>query len=79
MSSAHHKKHISKVMVHTTVGFAFSGSPECGGEGLKIGCHRCQGRNLIKKIKCRLNNLDFACHSLLALFPSTQDLFAGHL
>ena len=39
--SAHHKKHIGKVMAHCTVGFLFTNSPEEGGKGFLIGCHRC--------------------------------------
>jgi hypothetical protein len=34
--SVHHKKHISKVMAHATVGYYFSGSPENGGEGVFV-------------------------------------------
>ncbi len=34
--SVPHKKHISKVMAHATVGFYFNGSPENGGEGLLL-------------------------------------------
>ena len=41
--SAHHKGHIGKVMAHCTVGFLFTGSPERGGKGFLIGCHRCAG------------------------------------
>jgi hypothetical protein len=40
--SVHHKKHISKVMAHATVGFYFNGSPENGGEGLLLQFQRCQ-------------------------------------
>lgn len=40
--SVHHKKHISKVMAHATVGYYFNGSPENGGEGLLINFQRCQ-------------------------------------
>jgi hypothetical protein len=32
--SAHHKKHIAKVMVHCTVGFCFNGNVEYGGDGI---------------------------------------------
>ncbi len=39
--SAHHKKHIAKVMVHCTVGFCFNGNVENGGDGFLIGAHRC--------------------------------------
>jgi hypothetical protein len=39
--SAHHKKHIAKVMVHCTVGFCFNGNVEYGGDGFLIGAHRC--------------------------------------
>jgi hypothetical protein len=38
--SAHHKKHIAKVMVHCTVGFCFNGNVEYGGDGFLIGAHR---------------------------------------
>ena len=41
--SAHHKKHIGKVMAHCTVGFLFTNTPEQGGKGFLIGCHRCAG------------------------------------
>ena len=39
--SAHHKKHIAKVMAHATVGMLFDGSVEDGGKGFLIGLHRC--------------------------------------
>ena len=39
--SAHHKKHLAKVMVHCTVGFCFNGHVENGGDGFLIGAHRC--------------------------------------
>jgi hypothetical protein len=38
----HHKKHISKVMAHATVGYMFTGSPENGGEGILIQLQCCQ-------------------------------------
>jgi len=44
--NAHHKNHIEKVMVHATVGYAFDGSPENGGDGLLIGLHRCQAHKV---------------------------------
>jgi hypothetical protein len=40
--SVHHKKHISKVMAHATVGYYFKGSRENGGEGLLLHLQRCQ-------------------------------------
>ncbi len=40
--AVHHKKHISKVMAHATVGYLFTGNPEDGGEGLLLGLNRCQ-------------------------------------
>jgi hypothetical protein len=39
--SVHHKCHIEQVMVHATTGFAFHGTPENGGEGIKISLDRC--------------------------------------
>ena len=39
--SVHHKCHIEQVMVHATTGFAFDGTPENGGEGIKISLDRC--------------------------------------
>jgi hypothetical protein len=47
--SAHHKNHIAKVMAHATVGFAFEGSPEDGGDGLLVGLHRCQGMRVFER------------------------------
>jgi hypothetical protein len=47
--SVHHKKHISKVMAHATVGYCFSGSPENGGEGLLIKLQRCQAYKVAQK------------------------------
>lgn len=48
--SAHHKNHITKVMGHATVGFAFEGGcPENGGEGLLIALHRCQAHKVYQK------------------------------
>ena len=39
--SAHHKRHITKVMAHCTVGYCFTGNVEDGGCGYLIGLHRC--------------------------------------
>ena len=39
--SAHHKKHIAKVMGHCCVGYLFDGDVESGGEGFLISCDRC--------------------------------------
>jgi hypothetical protein len=39
--SAHHKKHIAKVMAHCCVGYLFDGDVENGGEGFLISCDRC--------------------------------------
>ena len=39
--SAHHKKHIAKVMAHCVVGYLFEGDVEAGGEGFLISCDRC--------------------------------------
>jgi hypothetical protein len=39
--SAHHKKHIAKVMGHCCVGYLFDGDVEPGGEGFLISCDRC--------------------------------------
>ena len=41
--SAHHKRHIGKVMAHCTVGYLFESNVEDGGQGFLIGCHRCAG------------------------------------
>jgi hypothetical protein len=38
--SAHHKKHIDKVMAHCCVGYMFDGNVEAGGEGFLISCDR---------------------------------------
>jgi hypothetical protein len=40
--AVHHKKHISKVMAHATVGYLFTGDPENGGEGILVQLKRCQ-------------------------------------
>ena len=47
--SVHHKKHISKVMAHATVGYCFTGSPENGGEGCLIKLQRCQAFKVAQK------------------------------
>jgi hypothetical protein len=39
--SAHHKKHIAKVMAHCCVGYLFAGDVEAGGDGFLIACDRC--------------------------------------
>ena len=39
--SAHHKKHIAKVMAHCCVGYLFDGEVENGGDGFLISCDRC--------------------------------------
>ena len=39
--SAHHKKHIAKVMAHCCVGYLFDGDVEAGGDGFLISCDRC--------------------------------------
>ena len=66
--SVHHKKHISKVMAHATVGYCFNGSPENGGEGVLLHIQRCQafkvaqrtyrgkGGRVIKKGECILTD-----------------------
>ena len=38
--SAHHKKHIAKVMAHCCVGYMFQGDVEDGGDGFLISCDR---------------------------------------
>jgi hypothetical protein len=47
--SAHHKKHMAKVMGHATVGFAFDGDPAKGGDDILIGMHRCQAERVYLK------------------------------
>jgi hypothetical protein len=37
--SAHHKSHISKVMMHCTMGYLFADDPELRGQGYLIGCN----------------------------------------
>ncbi len=39
--SAHHKKHIAKVMAHCCVCYLFHGDVEAGGDGFLILCNRC--------------------------------------
>jgi hypothetical protein len=39
--SAHHKKHIAKVMAHCCVGYLFEVEVEAGGDGFLISCDRC--------------------------------------
>jgi hypothetical protein len=39
--SAHHKKHIAKVMSHCCVRYLFEGDVEAGGDGFLISCDRC--------------------------------------
>jgi hypothetical protein len=38
--SAHHTKHIAKVMTHCCVGYLFDGDVEDGGDGFLISCDR---------------------------------------
>jgi len=47
--SVHHKKHISKVMAHATVGYCFTGSPENGGDACLIQLQRCQAFKVAQK------------------------------
>jgi hypothetical protein len=47
--AAHHKKHISKVMAHATVGYFFTGDPEQGGEGILLQFQRCQAFKVAQK------------------------------
>ncbi len=66
--SVHHKKRISKVMAHATVGYFFNGNPENGGEGVLLHIQRCQtfkvaqrgyrgkGGRVIKKGDCILTD-----------------------
>ena len=45
----YHKNHIDKVMCMAVTGFAFEGTPENGGVGVKIGLHRCEAARIAKK------------------------------
>ena len=45
----HHKKHISKVMAHATVGYCFTGDPENGGDACLIQLQRCQAYKVAQK------------------------------
>jgi hypothetical protein len=47
--AVHHKKHISKMMAHATVGYCFTGSPENGGEGILLQLQRCQSFKVAQK------------------------------
>lgn len=47
--AVHHKKHISKVMAHATVGYFFTGDPENGGQGLLLGLNRCQAYKVAQR------------------------------
>ena len=47
--SVHHKKHISKVMAHATVGYCFTGDPENGGDACLIQLQRCQAFKVAQK------------------------------
>jgi hypothetical protein len=47
--AVHHKKHISKIMAHATVGYLFTGNPEDGGEGILSGLNRCQAIKVAQK------------------------------
>ncbi len=49
--SAHHKKHIAKVMGHATVGDLFEGQIENGGDGFLIGQHRTQSIKIAQHIQ----------------------------
>jgi hypothetical protein len=49
--SAHHKKHIAKVMGHATVGYLFDGEVENGGDGFLIGLHRTQSIKIAQRIQ----------------------------
>jgi hypothetical protein len=40
--AVHHKKHISKIMAHATVGYCFTGNQENGGDGILLNLQRCQ-------------------------------------
>jgi hypothetical protein len=47
--AVHHKKHISKLMAHATVGYCFTGDPENGGEGILLQLQRCQAFKVAQK------------------------------
>ncbi len=47
----YHKSHINKLMVIAVVGFAFVGSPENGGEGVKIAFTRAQCTKIAAKLQ----------------------------
>ncbi len=47
--AVHHKKHISRVMAHATVGYCFTGDPENGGEGILLQLQRCQAFKVAQK------------------------------
>jgi hypothetical protein len=49
--SAHHKKHIAKVMGHATVGYLFDEHVEKGGDGFLIGLHRTQSIKIAQRIQ----------------------------
>jgi hypothetical protein len=46
---AQHKNHVAKVMAIVFTGYAFDGSVENGGTGLKLGCFRCQSARIAGK------------------------------
>jgi hypothetical protein len=47
--SVHHKKHISQVMAHATVGYCFTGDPENGGDACLIQLQHCQAFKVAQK------------------------------
>jgi hypothetical protein len=47
--AVHHKKHISKVMAHATVGYFFHGDPEQRGEGILLQFQRYQAFKVAQK------------------------------
>ena len=57
--SAHHKKHIAKVMGHATVGYLFDGQVENGGDGFLIGLHRKKSIKIAQRIQreCKKDNV----------------------
>jgi len=46
---AQHKDHVPKVLAIAFTAYAFEGSMENGGKGLKIGCYRCQSAKIAGK------------------------------
>ena len=47
---AYHKNHINKIMAIAVIGFAFEGTPENGGHGVKLAFTRCQAAKIAKKM-----------------------------